>query len=86
MATNEWAVDHMVTHGFAANNVEVARFFKNLLETMDNEASQLEILWVARNLLENRFLHADCLAYVKRGGLDMNMLIEFWRQLSNVRI
>lgn len=85
LATKEWAADHMVTHGFAANNVEVGRFFKDLLELMDNDASQREILWVARNLLENQFLHGDCLVYVKRGGLDMNMLVEFWVELSNVK-
>lgn len=85
LATKEWAADQLVTHGFAAYNVEAGRFFKDLLELMDNDASQREILWVARNLLENQFLHGDCLVYVKQGGLDMNMLVEFWIELPNVK-
>lgn len=84
LATEEWAANYVITDGFVANGVDIASFFKNSLETMDNEASQQEILWVARNLLENKFLSSDCSAYLLRNGLDMNSLIEYWRQLSNV--
>lgn len=86
LVIEEWAPNFLITDGFAANNVEVAQFFQDLLETMDNEASQRELLWVARNLLENKFLNQDCLAYVNRSSLNINMLIEYWRGLPNVKI
>lgn len=84
MALKDWTANYVITNGFAANNVEVGGFFKNLLETLDNEATQRELIWVARNLLENKCLHIDCL--VKCGDLDFNVLIEYWRKSSNVKI
>lgn len=86
LATEEWAANYVITNGFITNSVEIASFFKNLLETMDNGPSQQEILWVARNLLENKFLSSDCSAYLQRSGLDMSFLIEYWRKLSNVKM
>lgn len=84
LATNEWSANYIITHGFAANKEEVVHFFKFLLEKMDNNASQREILWVARNLLENKHLNNDCATYLHHDGFEMNMLIEYWSDLSNV--
>lgn len=85
LAINSWTANSIITDGFAANNVPIAQFFKDLLETLDTEASQREILWVARNFLENEHLNCDSLAYLQRSGLDMNLLIEYWRQIPNGR-
>lgn len=84
LATNEWSANCIITHGFAANKEEVIHFFKFLLERMDSNASQREVLWVARNLLENKHLNNHCITYVNCDGFGMNMLIEYWRDLSNV--
>lgn len=82
LVTKVWSANYIIENGFAANNVEIAQFFKDLLAAIDNDASQREILWLARNLLENNFVRE----YLNRGDFDMNALVEYWCETSKFKM
>lgn len=74
LAVGEWTANFLIEKAFVARQVEIVQFFKDSLRIADSEASRMEILWVVRNLLENKWLNGQSKQYIEYSGLSLNLL------------
>lgn len=74
LAVGEWTANFIIEKAFVARQVDIVQFFKDSLRMADSEASRMEILWVARNLLENEWLNDQSKQYIECSGLSLSLL------------